>query len=576
MTAAPPKTFDHIIIGAGSAGCTLANRLSADPNVRVLVLEAGGWDRHPFVKLPLAWGRVLLDRIYDWGYDGEPQDTMAGRRIECARGKVIGGSSTINAMAYVRGNRGDYARWASYGLPGWSYDDVLPYFRRQESWEGGATTYRGGDGPLQTRKSRYQDPLVDAYLEAAASAGHVLNDDYNGETQDGFARMQMTIRRGFRDSAATAYLHPVLSRANLTVKVHAHVTRVVLEGARAVGVEYLQDGRRVLAHADGEVILSGGAINSPQVLMLSGIGDPQALRAHGINIKVPLPGVGRNLQDHPAALLIYARGDESPLLRNMRVDRLGLGLLDAFAFGRGFVTDLPGGITGFVKTDPALPMPDIQLLFIAGSLVAAPYLSPFRKPFADSFACRIVLLRPESRGAITLASSHPLAPPHISQGLLSAADDWKALRRGIALFRDLAHRSELKPFVARELGPGPDVKSDAKLEDYVRRTAVTAHHPSGTCKMGPDGDAMAVVDGELRVRGTEGLRVVDASVFPDLVGGNINAPTIMIAERAADFIHRGSTRWSINNTDITQPTSHVRFEEEGGGYLAKLGLLPCS
>ncbi|MGB6750990.1 MAG: GMC family oxidoreductase N-terminal domain-containing protein [Xanthobacteraceae bacterium] len=538
MTVAEPrKSFDYIIIGAGSAGCTLANRLSLDPDVRVLVLEAGGWDRHPFVKLPLTWGRVLIDRIYDWGYDGEPQATMAGRRIECARGKVIGGSSTINAMAYVRGNRGDYARWASYGLRGWSYEDVLPYFRKQESWVGGASVYRGGNGPLQTRKSQYQDPLVDAYLQAAIGSGFALNDDYNGKTQDGFARMQMTIRRGWRDSAATAYLHPVLARRNLTVQIHAQVTRILMEGARATGVEYLQDGQLIAAHADREVILCGGAINSPQVLMLSGIGDPQALGAHGIAVKVPLPGVGRNLQDHPTALLISARGNESPLLRNMRVDRLALGLIDSFALGRGFMTDLPGGITGFVKSDTAQALPDIQLLFIAGSLLAAPYLQPFRKPFADSFACRIVLLRPQSRGAITLASSDPLAAPRINQGLLSTADDWKALRNGIALFRDIARRPELRPFIARELGPGPEVKTEVQLEDYVRSTAVTAHHPAGTCKMGSDADPMAVVDDRLSVRGTSGLRVVDASVFPDLVGGNINAPTIMIAERAADLIH---------------------------------------
>lgn len=534
--AAPRNSFDYIIIGAGSAGCTLANRLTADSASRVLVLEAGGWDRHPFVKLPLAWGRVLLDRIYDWGYDGEPSDTMAGRRIECARGKVIGGSSTINAMAYVRGNQGDYARWASYGLRDWSYEDVLPYFRRQESWEGGASAYRGGDGPLATRKSQYQDPLVDAYLQAAAACGYVLNDDYNGETQDGFSRMQMTIRRGRRDSAATSYLHPVLARKNLTVQVRALATRIVMEGTRAVGVEYLREGQRFLVYADREVILCGGAINSPQVLMLSGIGEPQTLHAHGIEIRVPLPGVGRNLQDHPAALLIYARGDESPLLHNMRADRVALGLIDAFVFNRGFMTDLPGGITGFVKSDVAKAMPDIQLLFIAGSLLAAPYFEPFREPFADSFACRVVLLRPESRGAITLASSDPLAAPRINQSLLSTAGEWKTLCQGIALFRDLAQRTELKPFVARELGPGPDVKTDGQLEYYVRHTAVTAHHPAGTCKMGPDTDPTAVVDDRLRVRGTSGLRIVDASVFPDLVGGNINAPTIMIAERAADFI----------------------------------------
>ena len=379
MTADRAGSFDYIIVGAGSAGCTLANRLSADPDVRVLLLEAGGWDRHPFVKLPLGWGKVLLNRIYDWGYDGEPQDSMAGRRIECARGKVVGGSSTINAMAYVRGNRGDYARWTSYGLHGWSYDEVLPYFRRQESWEGGATPFRGGDGPIATRKSRYQDPLVDAYLQAAAASGHKLNDDYNAERQDGFSRMQMTIRNGRRESAATAYLHPVLARKNLKVTVRAHVTSILLEGMRAVGVEYLQDGQRRFARAEREVIVSAGTINSPQILMLSGIGEPQALAAHGVKVRVPLPGVGQNLQDHPAALLIYGRGDKSPLVSNMRLDRLALGIAEAFAVGRGFMTDLPGGITGFVKTDPAKPTPDIQLLFIAGSLAAAPYLPPFRK-----------------------------------------------------------------------------------------------------------------------------------------------------------------------------------------------------
>ena len=536
MTAARAGSFDYIIIGAGSAGCTLANRLSADRDVRVLLIEAGGWDRHPFVKLPLGWGKVLLNRIYDWGYEGEPQDTMAGRRIECARGKVVGGSSTINAMAYVRGNRGDYARWTSYGLRGWSCDEVLPYFRRQESWEGGATAYRGGDGPMATRRSRYQDPLVDAYLEAAGGSGHKLNDDYNGEQQDGFARMQMTIRDGRRESAATAYLYPALARKNLTVTVRAHVARVIFEGTSAVGVEYIKDGQRGVVHAEREVIVSAGAINTPQILMLSGIGEPQALAAHGIEVKAALPGVGQNLQDHPAALLIYGRGDKSPLVRNMRADRLVLGIAEAFALGSGFMTDLPGGITGFVKTDPSKSMPNIQLLFIAGSLAAAPYLPPFSNAFADSFACRIVLLRPESRGSIALGSADPLAHPRIHQGLLSTAADWATLREGIVLFRELAHRPELKPYVAREIGPGADVVTHAQIEAYTRQTAVTAHHPAGTCKMGIDADPAAVVDDKLRVRGVERLRVVDASVFPDLVGGNINAPIIMIAERAADLI----------------------------------------
>lgn len=527
-------SFDYIIIGAGSAGCTLANRLSADGRSRVLLLEAGGWDRHPLIKLPLGWGKVLLDRIYDWGYDTEPEETMGGRRIEVARGKVIGGSSSINAMAYVRGNRADYERWASRGMPEWSYDKVLPYFRKAESWEGGASDYRGGNGPLGTRKARYKDPLVDAYLAGAQEMGYALNDDYNGAVQDGFGRMQMTLRNGRRESAATAYLHPVLDRPNLTVRTECLVTRVVIEGTRAVGIEYIHKGERRFVPAEREVILSGGSINSPQVLMLSGIGDPDELAQHDIAVKAALPGVGKNLQDHLAALLIYGRRDESPLLHHMRYDRLLMTLGQGMLAGKGFATELPGGITGFIKTSPDEPIPDIQLLFIAGSLAAKPYLPPFSQPFADSFACRIVLLRPESRGTITLASANPAAHPKIRQGLLAVDTDWRKLSTGIRIFRELARLPRLAPHVAREIGPGADVTTDDGLEAYVRKTAVTAHHPCGTCRMGTDENA--VVDSELRVRGVEALRVVDASVFPDLVGGNINAPVIMIAEKAADLI----------------------------------------
>jgi 4-pyridoxate dehydrogenase len=534
--ANPAKVYDYVIVGAGSAGCTLANRLTEDSDVRVLVLEAGGWDRHPFIKLPLGWGKVLLNRIYDWGYDSEPEATMAGRRIEVARGKVVGGSSSINAMAYVRGNRGDYDRWASQTLPAWSYSNVLPYFRKSENWEGGSDDYRGSGGPLATRKSRYQDPLVDAYLEAAQAAGYALNDDYNGAKQDGFARMQMTVRNGRRESAATAYLHPVLARENLSITVNAHVTRVLLEGSRAVGVEYLKDGEKHSVEASREVILCGGSINSPQVLMLSGIGEGDALRALDIPVKAQLPGVGKNLQDHVAALLVYGRRDESPLLRNMRLDRLTLDLANGFVFGKGFATELPGGITAFVKSGPDEPIPDIQLLFLSGSLMAHPYLSPFRQPFTDSFACRVVLLRPESRGEITLASADPLAHPRISQKLLATDADWKKLRNAIRIFRDLARSRQIARFVSSEIEPGADVATDAQIEASTRKTATTVHHPAGTCKMGLASDKTTVVDSELRVVGVDGLRVVDASVFPDLVGGNINAPVIMVAEKAADMI----------------------------------------
>ena len=413
---------------------------------------------------------------------------------------------------------------------------MLPYFRRSESWEGGEDDIAAAVARWRPGSRAIKDPLVDAYLEAAQAVGYGFNDDYNGEKQDGFARMQATIRNGRRESAATAYLRPVLARENLSVIVGAHVTRVALAGSRATGVDYLKDGGTNSVEASREVILCGGAINSPQLLMLSGIGDGDALRALDIPVKVPLPGVGKNLQDHAAALLIYGRRDESPLLRNMRLDRMALGLTNGFLFGKGFATDLPGGITAFVKSSHDAPIPDIQLLFISGSLMASPYLQPFKQPFADSFACRIVLLRPQSRGQIALASADPLAHPRISQCLLSTDGDWRTLCNGIRIFRDLARSRQLRPFVASEIGPGADVTTNSQLEDYARRTAVTAHHPAGTCRIGPLSDRMSVVDSELRVIGVDGLRVVDASVFPDLVGGNINAPVIMIAEKAADII----------------------------------------
>jgi 4-pyridoxate dehydrogenase len=536
MPARTTDAYDFVIIGAGSAGCTLAARLSEDSGVSVLLLEAGGWDTDPLNEIPILWARNAFRRRYDWGYSCEPERMLASQSLPMFRGKIVGGCSSINAMTYVRGHRADYDRWAASGLTRWSYQHVLPYFRKQEKWEGGADDYRGGSGPVTITTSRYDDPLAEAILAAGQAAGFPSTADYNGANQEGFAVSQLTVDRGRRCSISKAYLRPARDRKNLTVEVGAQATKVTVENGRATGVAYRQDGRLVAVRAEREVILCGGAINSPQLLMLSGIGDPGHLREHGIDVLCPLPGVGNNLHEHITADVGHIRKTPGPLHRTMRIDRTLLSLAKAHFSGTGMFTGVPNHIMAFVKTDPSLAIPDVQLQFRMGPSVASPYLRPFTTPYVDGFGCRPVVLRPESIGRLQLRSADPFASIRIELNLCSAENDRRTLRAGIRLAREVLQQKPLERFAGDEVSPGFKASSDSEIDAYIRDNVMAFIHPVGTCKMGKASDETAVVDDELRVRGIDRLRVVDASIIPDHIGANLNAPVVMIAELAADLI----------------------------------------
>lgn len=525
--------YDYIIVGAGTAGCVLANRLSEDGRFRVLLVEAGPRDRHPLIHVPLGMGRMHDKAMFDWGYETEPEPNLNGRRIEAMRGKVLGGSSAINVMAYTRGNRGDYDRWAQKGALGWSYADILPYFKRTERWQEGENTWRGGSGYLGTEWAKTTDPLYPAWVEAGKAAGFPATDDYNGRQQEGFGRGQYTIRDGRRSSSARAFLRPARGRRNLDIRVGVHVTKVVLQGTTARGIECLDGGGPVTLTAEREVILAGGSFNSPQLLMLSGIGPAGHLKQIGVAPVVDLP-VGDNLQDHLGVWLMYSRPQPGEFHHAMRFDRMARAMVQAYLFGTGPGTVVPGGLHAFVKTRPEVAVPDVEFMFRSAPLKAHLWFPGIAAPYLDGFGIRPTLMHPESRGEVRLRSADPRDPPRIHYNFFTVPTDMATLLEGVKRGRDVCMQPQLAPYRGKELMPGPDVTTDAQFEAWIRKVALTAHHPAGTCRMGTDPEA--VVDPQLRVRGVERLRIVDASVMPDMVTAHINACVFMIAEKGSDMI----------------------------------------
>jgi choline dehydrogenase len=528
--------FDYIIIGGGSAGCVLANRLSEDPANRVLLLEAGGKNDALLVRMPAGVGELIKAKgAHNWGFWTEPEPRLNNRRLWWPRGKGLGGSSAINGMIYIRGHARDYDQWRQMGLKGWSYAEVLPYFKKSETSDQGADAYHGDSGPLNITHARADNPIFSGVIKAGVQAGYAETKDFNGFQQEGWGPYQLTIHNGKRWSASQAYLAPIAGqRPNLTIETEARTTRIVVENGRATGVEYVQGAASTAktASAAKEVLLCAGAVQSPHILQLSGIGAPEELTKAGIPVVHALPGVGENLQDHLDVTLSWTCPKPVTLYSMTKgIKRLFIGL-NYMLTGKG-----PGTMNGlesgaFLKSRPDLDRPDLQI-----HVVLAIMKDHGKQPTAaDGFTLHVCQLRPESRGRVGLNSADPHADPAIFANYLATEEDRRALREGVKIARKVAAQAALAPYNSGELEPGAQVATDAEIDAWIAASGETIYHPVGTCRMGAAGDPMAVVDDELRVMGLKGLRVVDASVMPTLVGGNTNAPTIMIAEKAADMI----------------------------------------